>query len=560
MASLQKRKNRGHDYYYIVESRRINGKPTPIVVAYLGTIENIISKFTDPATSSPENVIKSYSHGDVFALLQIANKIGVKDILDQCFPPGKRDGLNKGESILLMAINRAIRPGSKRELSDWLSSTTLPDLLSIKPDKITSQHCWDQMDGITTEMLRKAEDTLLEKIMSIYNITSEKLSLDYTNYFSYIATGNKKSSLAKRGKNKQKRNDLRQYSLALVTSKEYGMPMYSHVYEGNHADKTEFSIYLEEVKKRFLNGANAGTTFIFDGGSNTKDNLALLKSYGFHYTCAFSLSICKELYDIPFVEYETIVVGENERLCKRINREIWGEKRVCVIYYSDALAKGQLTDLDNQIGKSVASLKELQIRLENPRSRIAGDYKKIQSAIDKAIIGSYCNNILDVKIVSGKKIEWSIDFEAKEGIISKYFGKKLIITDRDEWSTSEILRSYAEQDSIERIFKDTKNNGHFSIRPQYHYTDSKVRVHIFCCLLGLTLTGLLRKELNDKGIALTNTRLLDELGSIRQAYILRQEKSTGRKRKNPVVDKRLEAMSQEQDILWEVVNNINVKN
>jgi len=42
MASLQRRKNKGNYYWYVVESKRINGKPTPVVVAYLGTIENIL--------------------------------------------------------------------------------------------------------------------------------------------------------------------------------------------------------------------------------------------------------------------------------------------------------------------------------------------------------------------------------------------------------------------------------------------------------------------------------------------------------------------------------------
>ena len=40
---------------------------------------------------------------------------------------------------------------------------------------------------------------------------------------------------------------------------------------------------------------------------------------------------------------------------------------------------------------------------------------------------------------------------------------------------------------IEKIFRSTKDNEHCAIRPQFHYTDQKIRVHIFCCLLGLTL-------------------------------------------------------------------------
>jgi len=57
----------------IVESKRINGKPTPIVVAYLGTIENILSKFTSTNTND-DLKYKSYSHGAVLALYNITKK------------------------------------------------------------------------------------------------------------------------------------------------------------------------------------------------------------------------------------------------------------------------------------------------------------------------------------------------------------------------------------------------------------------------------------------------------------------------------------------------------
>jgi len=68
-------------------------------------------------------------------------------------------------------------------------------------------------------------------------------------------------------------------------------------------------------------------------------------------------------------------------------------------------------------------------------------------------------------------------------------------TTRNTWSSKEIIETYLDQYAIESIFKDTKNPHHFAIHPQYHWTDQKVRVHTFYCLLGLLLTSLLKKEL-----------------------------------------------------------------
>ena len=42
MATIQAKISRGHKYWYIVESRRVNGKPRPVVLAYLGKPDDLL--------------------------------------------------------------------------------------------------------------------------------------------------------------------------------------------------------------------------------------------------------------------------------------------------------------------------------------------------------------------------------------------------------------------------------------------------------------------------------------------------------------------------------------
>ncbi|WP_169703050.1 hypothetical protein [Candidatus Kuenenia stuttgartiensis] len=42
MATIQSKNSRGYKYWYIVESRRVNGKPRPIVLAYLGKADDLL--------------------------------------------------------------------------------------------------------------------------------------------------------------------------------------------------------------------------------------------------------------------------------------------------------------------------------------------------------------------------------------------------------------------------------------------------------------------------------------------------------------------------------------
>ena len=48
VASIQRKIIHGRPYYYIVESRRVNGRPRPVVVQYLGTPDALLERLHNP--------------------------------------------------------------------------------------------------------------------------------------------------------------------------------------------------------------------------------------------------------------------------------------------------------------------------------------------------------------------------------------------------------------------------------------------------------------------------------------------------------------------------------
>ena len=54
----------------------------------------------------------------------------------------------------------------------------------------------------------------------------------------------------------------------------------------------------------------------------------------------------------------------------------------------------------------------------------------------------------------------------------------------------------------------------------FHWTDSKIRVHAFYCILALTLTSLLQRKLHAQGIDLSVSRLMELLGSIQEVLVI----------------------------------------
>ena len=108
MATIQARTVKGHKYWYLVESRRVDGKPRPIVLAYLGKADDLLQKLQTHASVS----VKSYSHGGIAALLNLVAELDLVCLINQCltsnpsWSPRLRDGLTVGASLVLRSQER----------------------------------------------------------------------------------------------------------------------------------------------------------------------------------------------------------------------------------------------------------------------------------------------------------------------------------------------------------------------------------------------------------------------------------------------------------------------
>lgn len=109
------------------------------------------------------------------------------------------------------------------------------------------------MDTVTDQQLETVEKEITAKMVDKGLISPKLLFYDLTNFYTYIDPGNERSKIAQRGRNKQKRHDLRQFGLAQVATKEFLIPVLSEVYEGNKPDKSMFIPFITRLRKNYLN-------------------------------------------------------------------------------------------------------------------------------------------------------------------------------------------------------------------------------------------------------------------------------------------------------------------
>ena len=160
--------------------------------------------------------------------------------------PNEPQGLSTGEYLAIAALNRAIRPESKRSLWNWFSQTTLLRYFpEATADRLSSQQFWNHMDRISETTCAAIWQDILQGAVQREGISLESICYDGTNFYTFIDTFNARCDLPRRGKNKQGRANLRQVSYALFCCEDGHLPLFYDVYEGNRNDAKQFPRMLQ---------------------------------------------------------------------------------------------------------------------------------------------------------------------------------------------------------------------------------------------------------------------------------------------------------------------------
>lgn len=531
MGTIIKKIKKGNPYYYAVESKRVDGKPRIVWQKYLGTLDDIVNKCSSSKRETDEPFeVDIFEAGGVAAMLHIANKLRIVEIIDEHVPK-RNQGASVGQYILLAAINRVLGPCSKLQMPEWYKKSILNRLWKYPSDTFDSQSFWNNMDLIPEESLDVMQEKIVLKLKTEFGIDSTMLLYDTTNFFTYVATGNKRNTIAQRGRNKAKRDDLRQVGLALLVSKDFQIPLFHKIYEGNIPDRGLFTQTSKElVDWQNSIGLKRDTTLVFDKGNISEDAMTNLIVLDQKFVCAVPKTTDNELFTTEIDKF-TAIPGLAGTKAISIFVEIWHKKIKAVLCYSESFFSSELVELTESIRKSEKQLNTLAKWLEKGPSR-PGDsryYTKssVENKINEILSKSYLKKIIKVKIDVQKSkknetslIQYTVDQIELNKIISTSLGRTLLYTSQIEWSENEIITAYRSQQQIEEVFKHMKNKDYLRWQPSFHWTDHKIKVHSFYTVMALLLATLAHKTAVQNGIDLTLLQMLDELNDIREVALI----------------------------------------
>ena len=565
MERLEAKKIHGKTYYYYSKWDWVDGRCRRVWQTYLGKLEDIAKavKGGGPAPLYAE----VFQWGLPSAMWRECCRAEVIQTTDRLCPKRKQ-GLSTGEYLAIAAMNRAICAKSKRSIWEWFSQTVLlRHFPKASKAALVSQRFWDHMDRIDDDDAMSIWKDILKGVTKRENIDLSSVSYDGTNYYSFIDTFNTRCKMAKRGKNKQGRNNLRQISYALFCTADGHMPLYFDVYEGNRNDAKQFPLvvkrfhaFLSELSERECPPPN--TTIIFDKGNNSADNFALVDSLQLDFVGSVKLGQHKELVQVSnsdprFVSYSPTLCEGTKAF--RVKKKVYGKERTLVVTFNQNLFDTQWLTLQNDIENALQKLSSLQQKLEDRANGIIKCGKtptkeSVEKQCKAALGRQHMRDIVktETTLLSNgiPRLEYELDADALAELADTHLGKNIIITSRECWDDSAIILAYRSQFIIENVFKESKDRRTGTWWPLHHWTDSKIRVHALYCTIALLMRALALRRAKQVGLSLSMARFLSELDGIREVINIHPRKR-GQKvhRKQSVLTKLSELQARLMDVL-----------
>lgn len=526
MATIIKKIKKGRPYYYAVVSKRVEGKPRIVWQKYLGTVDSLLLHAKRNQPPKPKETV-IFQAGGVAALLGIAQRLKLLELINTVIPK-RQQGATVGHYMLLAAINRALDPCSKLAIGDWYETTVLRRLWQFPKSVFSSQRFWDHMDMLDEESIETIQEKLISRVKSVFGFNSHLLLYDTTNFFTFLATTNNRATLPQRGHSKAKRHNLRQVGLALLVTGDFQIPLLHHVYQGNIPDISLFPQLSKVLISRYrkITDDYKEATLVFDRGNTSDEIMEQIVVSPIHFISALPATRLPDILATPLKQFKNIPrMPGSQSFSTTV--DIWNKKCKVVVVYSESFFTQQLQGVTQNLVKCQKKLKELEKKL-NKWHKGYGRGKRptireVNKSVDKILSAQFMKDLFCINIDEQNKIprlHYKVDHNKLQQLIDNRLGRTLLVTDWVNWSDEEIVKSYRNLSSIEDVFKNMKNVNFLHWQPAYHWTDQKIRVHGFYCVIALLLSTLARKVAVEHGIDLPLPKLLKELSDIKETAII----------------------------------------
>jgi len=477
--------------------------------------------------------------GDVGALLWVAEQIDLVGHIDRaCAGHGAKDGPSVGEMVLSVALQRTCAPGPKCDLAEFLDSS-VPRASCLRASAFTGQAYHRMAQRVTDRELEVAQVALAKAAVGRFNLSTDVLAFDTTNFDTHIATTTP-GELARRGHAKSKRSDLRVVGLGLLVSETGHVPLLHRTYGGNGSDQgvlescltglREIHIALDAGEER---RRPAERTLVRDGGFWSPQLELDLDIAGYYSLISLPLGHNAAEAALAFAAGNRGAMKKlsgdlREVRAARMRSAVGKLDRTLVVVESKELLEGQKRGIAAALVKATAELEKLERLVQSGRIRRTS----LDHRVKKTLRREHLSTFVVVEIGGTEKVptlEWHVDAERRAHLEQTRLGRRVLCTDRHNWRTERIVHAFRGQWNVEELFRRAKKGGISPWGPSFQHADGSLRLHTFATVIGLMLVSLARLAL---GTTMSVRAMMESLSGIRATLV---RTTTGDKGRRPTV-------------------------
>jgi transposase len=251
-----------------------------------------------------------------------------------------------------------------------------------------------------------------------------------------------------------------------------------------------------------------------------------------HYIAAMPPESNPELLAKPLSQYQLLSCQHNRRLAAE------GEPHHSILYHGPLAAEaGQAFILfDPAMFKKMR--RELRDKLQKLRQDLIIWQRELrQQPVDafseeiQTRFATRCKDLgleADVLVLTfGREnnktfVRSHVNRRYCESLLRK-MGKTIIQTDRLDWSPEEICDLAVDRGLLGDSPNRPQTLFQSALTPQYHWTDSKIPIHVFVCMVALTYLCFLNKHLVQAGLLFNAKEAIEEMRSLKTAIFLLAE-------------------------------------
>jgi len=411
---------------------------------------------------------------------------------------------------LTHVISRAVYPASEFETTRWIKeNSSVCEVTGYDIERVTK----DRLYAISKKLY--AEKEALEQHLSVrtnelFDIEDKIMLYDLTN--TYFEGRKQGSNLAKYGRSKEKRNDVKLVVLALVVNPE-GFIKYSSILEGNMADSKTLEGMINQLRIKTSVSARKALVVI-DAGIATDDNLKMIKEKGYDYLCVTRSSLKnyhvqagattvtvtdnkKQKIDLCHVtsgrntDYYLKVESHSKELKERsMNQQFRSRFEEGLQKIADSLTKKGGVKQEDKVHQRIGRLKQKYPSIQryfDIETEIKEDVRTKRKKKGTEPVQEIKRTITAIKWA----VKEGVDINARSGV---YFLRTCIhaISEQTVWQFYNTIRE------VEATFRVLKTD--LDLRPIYHQNDESTMAHLHLGLLAYWVVTTVRHQLKKKGI------------------------------------------------------------